>query len=501
MSKESALLLLLFIAGVTAGPLKAQGASDVLRYSLQYPSYDPVSIVMPGVSSATGFGAYQENPASMALFKEGFISFGLSNRFVNEESSYLGTSTEFDDSQTNVGDFGFVYKVPTQRGRLVFGGGYSQSTDFNRALSVNARNNESTITDFYKSSSEIIDDSLFFAAFDAFAVDDTTDDGLINNTASIFRIVVPQYKGIDQIMELTESGVMGEYSVFVATEFQEKLMLGLSVGVISGSYSYRRSFLETDTFNDYSGPNIDANLDGDFETNIDNILSNDVIDANFTAFSARIGFVYQPTPNVNLGGSYQFRNTLSVEEEFNTVISTTFDNGQNLSFDAPGFFSYKITRPDRLNLGVTLKDLNGLTISASAEGVRYSSARIKFDGIRFTGDEEEVNDIVESGFNNVINLRAGIEYSLNNLFTPRIGYAYYPGPQDGVDSERQFFSGGFSAQIFDNVSFDLGVQYSIWEDQNQLYRYEILPQGDVVSEVAGEDVTRWHVMGGIKIGL
>ncbi|MGK7368828.1 MAG: hypothetical protein ACNS64_01335, partial [Candidatus Halalkalibacterium sp. M3_1C_030] len=149
MSKFRALLLLLLLAALTAGQLKAQGANDVLRYSLQYPSYDPVSIVMPGVSSPTGFGAYQENPASMALFEEGFFSFGLSNRYVQEESSYLGTGSEFDDTQTNVGDIGLVYKVPTQRGRLVVGGGYSQTTDFNRALSVNARNNQSTITDFY----------------------------------------------------------------------------------------------------------------------------------------------------------------------------------------------------------------------------------------------------------------------------------------------------------------------------------------------------------------
>lgn len=495
MSKKSALLLLLFIAGVTAGPLKAQGASDVLRYSLQYPSYDPVSIVMPGVSSATGFGAYQENPASMALFKEGFISFGLSNRFVNEESSYLGTSTEFDDSQTNVGDFGFVYKVPTQRGRLVFGGGYSQSTDFNRALSVNARNNESTITDFYNSS--LVDDSLFFAAFDAFAIDFATQDSSFAETASIFRIDSP-YRGINQNAELTERGVVGEYSAFFATEFQENLIIGASVGLIAGSYSYRRDFLESDEENDYETQFEDenGNLIG-----IDNILSEDAIDADFTAFSLRLGMVYQITPNINIGGSYQFRNVLNIDEEFNTIITNTLDDGTFFEEEAPGGFSYKIKQPDRLNLGVTIKDANRFNISLAAEAVRYSRARIEFEEIGLSDEEDSINDTVESNFNDVFNFRAGLEYQVNPMFIPRIGYAYYPGPQDGVDSERQFFSGGFSAQIFDNVSFDLGVQYSIWEDQNQLYRYEILPQGDVVSEVAREDVTRWHVMGGIKIGL
>lgn len=85
------------------------------------------------------------------------------------------------------------------------------------------------------------------------------------------------------------------------------------------------------------------------------------------------------------------------------------------------------------------------------------------------------------------------------MLTPRIGYAYYPSPQKGFDSSRQFFSGGFSAQVFDNITFDVGVQYSIWEDTNQLYSY--FEGGQLRSETVVEDVTRWNVMGGIKIGF
>lgn len=496
MSSKRLLLLLIIIIGISSASVKAQGASDVLRYSLEYPSYDPITIVMPGVSSATGFGAYQDNPASMALFDQGFISFGLSNRFVNEESSYLGTSSEFDDSQTNVGDLGFLYKVPTQIGSLVIGGGYSQSTDFNRALSVNARNNQSTLTDFYNITA---DDSLFFAAFDVYAVDYATEDSSFNETSSIFRIGFPQYPGINQNMELIEKGVMGEYSAFLATEFQENMMVGVSLGVISGSYKYRRDFLESDQQDDYNFQFIDTSGDGEGDTDIDNILSLDAIDADFTAFTARLGFLYQLNPNVSIGASYQYNGALNIDEDYNTIITTTFDNGVQFEDDAPGSFSYKVKRPDRLKVGVTLKDMNNFNISFAAEGVRYSQARIEFEGISLSDDEDSINDTVESGFNDVVNVRAGLEYKVNPFFTPRVGYAYYPSPQEGTDNERQFVSGGFSAQLFDNVSFDLGIQYSFWEDQNQLYSY--LGGNGLTGEVAGEDVSRWNVMAGIKIGL
>src|SRR5699024_4542754 len=159
------LLLFSILLGTALGT-QAQTTDDVLRYSLEYPAYDAVSIVMPGIGSHTGFGAYQDNPASMALAKGGYLSFHLSSRYVDESGRYLGTTTDFSDSQTGVGDLGLVYKFPTTRGSLVIGGGYSQSSTFNRALSVNALHEKSTITPFYNSS--FASEDLYFYDYDYF---------------------------------------------------------------------------------------------------------------------------------------------------------------------------------------------------------------------------------------------------------------------------------------------------------------------------------------------
>jgi len=45
----------------------------------------------------------------------------------------------------------------------------------------------------------------------------------------------------------------------------------------------------------------------------------------------------------------------------------------------------------------------------------------------------------------------------------------------------------------------VGAQYSFWEDRNQLYSY--FDGNNVVGEVAGEEVTRWNVMAGVRIAL
>lgn len=396
-------IVLLLAALLIAGAAKAQNADDVLRYSLQHPAYDATSMVIPGVAYPTGFGAYQENPASMALFDESFLSFSLSSRYVDEKGSYLGSRTSFDDSETNVGDLGFVYDFPTTRGSLVVGAGYSQTSDFNRALAGGGFNDRSTLTDFYNITP---DDSLFFAAFDTYAIDFATTDSSFANTASIFRIGIP-YQGVDQDFEMTERGRMGEYSAFIATEFQENLMLGASIALFEGGYHYSREFLESDRRNQYDFQFIDSDGDGEPETDIDRILSEDAIDATFTAFSARLGAVYRVTPNVLVGASYRFPSTLHFEEEFNTEIRSTFDNGVVFEDDAPGRFEYRIVSPNRIHLGASARDLGIFSLSASAEYVPYASGRIEFDELDLRPLQEDINENVRAQLEDVWNLRGG----------------------------------------------------------------------------------------------
>lgn len=481
-------MTLLFLAVLfgTVSTVHAQNEDDVLRYSLEYPSYDAVSIIMPGVSSHTGFGSYQDNPAAMALAEKGYLSFDLSTRYVDESGTYLGRTTNFSDSQTGIGNLGFVYTFPTVRGSLVVGGGYSQSNNFNRAFSVSGHNNQSTVTDFYNIAA---DDDLYDAAFDAYAIDNALDG---DYTVSIFRKDPGGYKGIYQNIEMIEKGQVGEYSAFIASEVMEDLFFGATIGFTGGTYTYERDFLESDRDNEYS--NISNNTD------IDDILSLDNIDATIEAFNAQLGLIYQASDQLNLGVSYEFPSRLRIEEEFNTVISTAFDNGDVEEFDAPGRFSYDVIRPQRLKGGVTYSSPDGLTLSAAAEGVFYSDAEYDDRG-GITDVEIDINNNIRSNFSDVVNFRAGVEYDMSGQVTPRIGYAYFASPTENFDRSRQIVSGGFSARFNRAMSFNLGIQYSFWKDENMLYDYEDPASGNILGEWAQEDVSRLHVMAGFKVAL
>lgn len=475
---------LLFLVGLGfSNTAKAQSATDVLRYSLQYPSYDPVTMVMPGVATATGFGAFQENPAVMALFDKSFFTAGLSDRYVSETGDFLGNDATFDINSLGISHAGFLYKFPAARGSLVFGGGYSLSTGYNRALSGFGYNEQTTLTDSYVLTP---DDVLFFAAFDAFAIDYATAAQSYDETASIFRVDSP-YQGIEQTFEITEEGTSGEYSAFIATELLKGLMVGASIGTITGNYSYKRDFIETDSKQMYETQFTDdqGNIIG-----IDNILSVDTIDATFTGFSARIGVLYQITPHFNVGAGYQFPSIIFIDEEFNTTITNMLDDGYIYEEEAPGNISYKVKRPGRLYVGVAATDISGLTFSASVEKVDYTNARIKFDDIEFTDLENSINDNVQANLSDVYNVRLGMEYTISDMLTPRVGYGFYPSPEDNKNTDRHFYSAGFTSKITNNINLSGGVQYVTWNDETQLYSSTF---GD---EVVNESVNRWNIMAG-----
>src|SRR5699024_329296 len=119
-----------------------------------------------------------------------------------------------------------------------------------------------------------------------------------------------------------------------------------------------------------------------------------------------------------------------------------------------------------------------------AEGVFYSDAEYDTDCNSVSNPSEcrksiiDFNNDIQATFSDVVNFSGGLEYQINEQFTPRAGYAYYASPTDGFDRSRQYVSVGISAQVSQIISIDLGVQYGFWDDQNTLYEYE-LPSGEV----------------------
>lgn len=506
------ILILVFLLGVNE--LAAQNVNNPLLYSNQANLLgdqtsidDPVSAIMPGTAFAGGFGSFLDNPASAAMFTGSFGEFGLTYNMINERARYLDQIRSAENNQTNLSNLGFVYRFPTTQGSFVIGGGYTQNNSFNRALAVNARNNTNTITDEFKTPGSSYAD----IAFNTYATD--YGDEFEDWDESIFRVGFENYGeflGIQQLGEISQSGKGGEYSIFFGTEFQRNLMVGASLGLISGQYRYERVFQEIDEFNDYQGAYIDSDDDGTGDTDIDNILLDDRLTSRYTGFRARVGAIYKVADYVNFGASFTFPTRLNIEETFDAIIENTFDNGDVFEDELNNEFTYYAEFPSRTSLGIAIDDLNGLSISLSADYVDYASTRIDFDDSSLLEDEQVENDFIQQDFRSVWNLKSGLAYDVNRDFTVRAGYGYQPSRFMEGGDHKTILSGGFGFSINPEMRIELAAKHTLWDEESTVYEYGIYdysslpdaaPAVSFQSQDAFREAGRWQAMATLRVNL
>lgn len=467
--------------------LSAQDGESPISYkslALQMSSLnsngDALSSVMPSVSSFNGYGSFIDNPASMALADGSFYSIGWLNQNNTQTNGYIGTSNEAKFSNTAFGNLSLVYKVPTDRGSFVLGGGYNLIAKDTDDTFLDALNQENSITDVFKQTGSDYNG----IAFEAFAVDYRND--MSNEIESIFRVDdrPSGFVGINQFADITNRKDIGEFSVFASTEFQKNLFAGISLGLLNGSINYDRSFQEVDENNSYNDGVIPPS-GSDPATDIFSITLTDEIDTNFFGFTARAGVIYKPLPYLNLGASIVSPSKIFITESFYSNIRTEFDDNTFTDGDETTFsgeFEYAVTRPAEFKVGATLQDIGNLTISASAEYIDYSSTKIDFtvntreldpsDVAILKEDEKATNQSISSTYNAVVNFKAGASYSFNNDVRIIAGYTILPGKEDLYKFDKVVYSGGVSFPIADNIQLDLSGQYSGSDDRSIVYEFE-----------------------------
>jgi len=476
---RSTILLLLGSAGLVLSlypsTAYAQEAADPLLYSQQAIEFTNASVgatrpglTLPGTATAFDLGSILDNPASGALFQQGFFDLSLAASNTNEEAFYLGGTQTDNQLKGSLSSLGFVVALPTRAGALNFGGSYVQTGTFNRAYSVMGFNSDHTITDQFK----IPGNTYEGIAFETYAIDY----GDVDQTylESIFRVgfTPEQYPGIQQEGEILQEGMAGEWNAFVATEFQRNLFVGASIGVTNGEKTYKRTFLELDLANTYNGDFIDTNNDGEGDTDVDNMLLQDDFRSEYSGLSARVGFIYQMGTALRFGASYKLPSTLDVTERYDSVIRTTMDNADFFQSSLSGEFDYKIKQPSTLSAGFSIGSLNGFELAFGADYTPLSNTEINYSGLETFLDERLDNEYIETVFEDVVDLRAGVKYTAPVGVTV-FGSALYQAPRFvGSSQERLAFGFGGDVPVNRTLSVFVNTRLTSFEEESAVYSYE-----------------------------
>lgn len=445
------------------------------------------------VAYGVGLGAFLENPASLAFANGSSIQIGLRITGANEDATYLGRSESFDDQSSSLGNFGFIYKFPTKVGSFVIGAAYYQLANFQRAVSYSGRNTENTITDQFKLAGSTYSD----VAFNTYVTD--VGDQFGDWDESIFRSgfdTFGEYLGVFQQGEDVQRGHNGEYSIFLATEFQKNLMVGVSLGVLSGTYTFDRILQELDDENLYNGIYVDSDGDDLADTDIDNFIFTEKTESDFNGLRGRIGVLYEPVRQLRLGFSYTLPTRIEVDERFDGRIYSTFDNGVNFDDSIRGSFQYALTYPSRLSAGFSYSFGTHWTVAFSADRVNYSGLEIDFQDETLFDLQQSENSFISGNFSDgTMGYRLGVIYEKQDQIAIHGGYGMQQSALKSGEDVKHLFSLGTSVPMGGGWELDLGLQYTIFDQQSVLYTYgefdySTLPQFTPSATIRAQEIER-----------
>ena len=145
--------LALVLAVGMAGQAAAQTAEDAFRYTERAPATGPrmMGLAGAGISGVADYSALFNNPAGLGFFQRSSLSGSLNAIYATDAS--FSRSTGFSPigidenvSETNIGNFAYIYRAPTKQGSFVIGLAFNQVNSFERDLSFAGTNNTSTIS-------------------------------------------------------------------------------------------------------------------------------------------------------------------------------------------------------------------------------------------------------------------------------------------------------------------------------------------------------------------
>jgi len=495
------------IFGMMAGlPVVAQIPEDAIRMSWYTPSGSARQQAIGGAMGSLGgeISAIFVNPAGLGMYKTSEIVLSPGLSLNSSKSSFRGTDAEADGlNRFNLGTSGFVigYGDPYSRwNSKAFSIAVNRTANFNRNYYYKGLNDNSSFSeplanqffDYYvmrKNNNpsipdeQIIDDALdeptlslpARMALYTYLVDAVTD----NNTNNVNIISRAEEVGITEQENRIESrGGITELAIGFATNMNDKIYLGGSLGIPIVNYERTTTYTETDaTGND------------------DNDFTYTTLRENYTqkgvGVNAKLGLIFKPAEYVRVGLAIHSPTLYGLKERVSYSMKSVLDNfsgPEGYSVESGIFtgnetpeFKYDLISPWRFIVSgsYVIREISDISrqrgfITADIEYVTHGSSRFH-SADDYVDDEEYfkgVNEAVKAAYKGAFNFRVGGELKFNTIMG-RLGFAWYGKPydDDALKARLMNLSGGVGYRN-KGIFVDLTYVHSLNKDVHFPYRLE-----------------------------
>lgn len=449
----------------------AQEEADALRYSYLQPQGTARSMGFGGALGSIGadFSALAVNPAGIGLYRSSEIMFTPSLKINGVSSDYMGSNTTDNNSRFTFNNAGVVLtSAPTSRRyersawkAYSFGFGINRIADFNRNYTYTGLNTTSSFSEAFSADAALYPgdlenlNTLAGLGYQSYLVD---------SAGGAFFPVVDYRNGTNQTRSVEERGGITDFNISFGGNYQEKLMVGATLGIPSIKYMRDVTYTETDATN---------NNDNDF----DHFTYTESLSTKGGGINLKLGLIFKANDQFRFGAAYHTPTYFSLQDVYTRTLRTHTENfkadlgdfsGPVTTVESPeGLYEYNVITPGRFLLSASgIFNKYGF-LTADFEIVNYAGARFDFDGNN-TIYQNELNQGIKNLYQTGYNFRIGAEGRLDNLMG-RLGFGYYSSPYKNASyGDRMDISAGIGFR-FDNWYTDIAYVHTIRQTEEYPY--------------------------------
>lgn len=501
--------LLLSVCCIAA---QAQYLQDVLRFSQPEQGATARFKGLGNAQTALGgdLSSISGNPAGLGFFGQSDISISLDYSNDLNKAGYFGTNSQNSVDKLGFNQAGAVFHIPARRARgsnltsgwlnFNIGIGYSKTNNFNTTVGYTGENPSSTFAHFLSDEIDLFDSNLGQFGYDSYLVDFN---GMDPDNTYHYPIAVEG--GNSQQNAFTNTGSQSETNISFGANYSNKFYVGASIGFAAFNYNSKQLFKEFG-YTKNVGEIFPDNPDSEFLDETSDAY--DILNAEYDlvydydqitrgrGVNAKLGFIYKPVPQVNIGISATTPTWYNVTDDAQELLDVYYyDNADatdpffeyfSNEDDGSYYLEYKLRTPYRLNGGVSAIFGQGL-ISADVEYVDYTSMHFSAsDALGLdekTRIDQDMTDGIANTYKGSVNVRVGGEYVLADGLLVRAGYGHNGSPYKNQSLTTQTVSGGLGYRV-NNMYIDLTYQHFSQSFDSSPYTVDEWWGADVTTPVA-----------------
>jgi hypothetical protein len=450
-------ITLLFLT-VFSGILYAQTADDALRYSQQHYTGTARSMAMGGAFGALGgdFSSIGINPAGLGVYQSSEFMFTPTMEMRKSTSGKL-SDDKFTFGISNIGYVATIKpRITSKDGwqNFNFGIGYNRINNFRKSSISKIDSSPTSMLDVFTANADGLTVGQLYPienlAYETYLIEPSIDDPTIYEPVT--------YDVMNQRKTIDEKGYMGEFNISFGANYAHKLYIGASLGIQSINYKSTARFTESTLTNSAS--------------DLRNYYLEEYVKTTGIGANLKLGLIYKPNQNIRLGASLHTPTFFSMEDEFQNKMASHFKtedlDGYSNYADKTRLssYTYNYRTPMKFTLSGAVILSKKAILSLDYEFVDYSKAK-------FDNDESDdtyitaTNNNIKDSYENVGNIRAGLEYRVSSALSLRGGFANFGNPYKYVDESYNIYSAGFGIRQ-GNFFFDAAYSYS---DKDESYTY------------------------------